>query len=79
MNLTEGYNMIVNHVEPRKLTGHTHRPNRKIQQDSDSDFEDDVAFLQKSAEHITCFDCGEKGHYKNSAECKKSKAKRGEA
>ena len=75
-SMTQAYNMIVNHVEPTKTRYNgSHAPPPK--QESDSESEDNVAFLQKGAEHITCFDCGEMGHYKNSVECKNPKKKNG--
>ena len=71
-NVTQAYNMIVNHVEPIKVRPSARAPpvnNR----DSDSESEDDVAFVQKGAENVTCFDCPKKGHYKNSVECERHK------
>ena len=75
-SVTQAYNMIVNHVEPTRPRYNVSRaPIAKESKESDSESGDDVAFVQKGAENVTCFDCGEKGHYKNSTECKKSKRK----
>ena len=71
-NVTQAYNMIVNHVEPIKARPSARAPPAS-NRDSDSESEDDVAFVQKGAENVTCFDCGKKGHYKNSVECEKHK------
>ena len=72
VNVTEAYNMIVNHVDSAKQNP-KHRTQRKeVQSESESDTE--TAFVQKGAEHITCFDCGEKGHYKGSKECSGKKS-----
>ena len=75
-NVTQAYNMIVNHVEPTKARVSARAPPAN-NRDTDSESEDEIAFVQKGAEHITCFDCGKKGHYKNSVECEKHKNNRG--
>ena len=64
--------MIVNHVEPTKARVSARAPPAN-NRDIDSESEDEIAFVQKGAEHITCFDCGKKGHYKNRVECEKHK------
>ena len=62
-NVTQAYNMIVNHVEPIKARPSARAPPAN-NRDSDSESEDDVAFVQKGAENSTYFDYGKKGHYK---------------
>ena len=74
--ITNAYNMIVNHVEPSKPRNNVRRA-MVARQESESESEDDVAFVQKGAENIPCFDCGKKGHYKHSTECEKSKKNNG--
>ena len=71
-SLTQAYNMIVNHVEPIKARSSVKAPPAN-NRDSESESEDDIAFVQKGAEHVTCFDCGKKGHFKNSVDCEKHK------
>ena len=68
--------MIVNHVEPNNVRSSVRVPpvnNR----DSDSESEDDIAFVQKGTDHVTCFDCGKKEHYKNSVDFEKHKSNSG--
>lgn len=68
--------MIVNHANPPKTKQHLQQA-AVAKQEFESESEDDVAFIQKWAENDTCFDCGDKGHYKNSTECKNIKNKSG--
>ena len=58
-NVTQAYNMIVNHVEPIKARSSV-KASPVNNRDSESESEDDIAFVQKGAEHVTCFDCGKK-------------------
>ena len=64
LNVIEAYSMIINHLAPAKSKRKARIP--KSKQESESGFENDIAFVQKGVEHITCFDCGDRGHYKNS-------------
>ena len=72
-SVTQAYNMITNYLDLNITESHA----TLSKQESDSESEDDVVFVQKGAENITCFDCGEKGHYRGSSECKKPKNKDG--
>ena len=74
--MTSVYNMIVNHMEPTKVRSIVRAPSAK-NRDSESESEDDIAFIQKGAEYVTYFDCGKKGHFKNSVDCEKHISKSG--
>ena len=54
-------------------TNKTTRNKRYVSKnDTKLDDNDHLNFLQKGAQHITCYDCGKNGHYTGILECPKT-------
>ena len=74
--MINAYNQVVNCKDPSisdatRQNFITSPPVMSSDSKLDDKSEDEVAFAQ-DAKNIRCFDCGEIGHYKGSAECSKT-------
>lgn len=65
--------MIINHVDPKKQKCYRQWQVAVVKKYFENESKDDVVYMQKGVKIVTCINCKEIGHYKNSKDFRKAK------